>query len=45
MVIVPYYVQRDVLLRERDTLLRLVLSFWVESQLRREREVTVGMEW
>lgn len=45
MVIVPYYVQRDVLLRERDTLLRLVLSFWVESQLRREREVAVGMEW
>lgn len=49
MVIVPYYVQRDVWLREReserDTLLRLVLSFWVESQLRREREVTVGMEW
>lgn len=30
---------------ERDTLLRSVLSFWVESELRREREVTVGVEW
>lgn len=37
--------ERRLVESERDTLLRLVRSFWVEGQLRREREVTVGMEW